>query len=262
MNRLKALLQILIFAMSLQASAALSESGVFAHRGYSKAFPENTLIAIRGALDLGVQGIEIDVRRTKDGELVLMHDSFVNRTTNGSGLIDMMSFAKVRSLDAGSWKGPQYKGERVPTLREALSIIPKDIWINLHIKDSKVVGAVAKLIVELGLQDQALIACSEKDIALVKAIDPALKTVNMTRGKNYVDRSKANGADWLQFRDDDGLASATDLARARALGLKSNECEVSDPNAIAELYSRGIDFVMSDDAATAVRVYNELRSNR
>lgn len=88
---------------------------VVAHRGASAYEPENTLRAIRWALDLGVQAIEVDVRRTRDGELVLLHDETVDRTTDGTGRIVELALEDSRRLDAG-------RGERVPTLDEALDI--------------------------------------------------------------------------------------------------------------------------------------------
>ena len=91
---------------------------VAAHRGWSEKYPENTMLAYRKAAELGVDQIEIDVRITKDGELVIMHDERVDRTTNGTGKVDELTLAEIRALDAGSWKGEEFAGERVPTLAE------------------------------------------------------------------------------------------------------------------------------------------------
>lgn len=94
---------------------------VVGHRGTVKFAPENTIPAIKAAIDLGVDLIEIDIRETKDGELVLMHDETVNRTTNGSGNLSDMTLDEVKQLDAGSWFSDKFTGTRVPTLREALA---------------------------------------------------------------------------------------------------------------------------------------------
>ena len=86
------------------------------HRGAAGHGPENTLVALERGIELGADFIEIDVQRTRDGGLVLMHDKFVDRTTNGTGKLSEMSLEEVRKLDAGN-------GQRVPLLREALDTV-------------------------------------------------------------------------------------------------------------------------------------------
>ena len=110
---------------------------VAAHRGNSKYYPENTLIAMRSALELNADMIETDVHMTKDGELVLMHDHTVDRTTDGTGLIKEKTLAEIKALDAGIKKGEQFKGEKVPTLRELLELCKdrKDLLYNIEFKD-------------------------------------------------------------------------------------------------------------------------------
>src|SRR2546423_13072452 len=88
---------------------------VIAHRGANKFAPENTLAAFRKAIELGCDYVELDVRRTRDGALILMHDRTVDRTTNGTGQVSELTLSQIRSLDAGSKAGAQWKGERVPT---------------------------------------------------------------------------------------------------------------------------------------------------
>ena len=90
---------------------------VAAHRGWPKNFPENTMISFRNAVHAGVDQLETDVHMTKDGELVLMHDTTLDRTTNGTGLLKNCTLAQLKQLDA-SYKFPQFAGEKIPTLRE------------------------------------------------------------------------------------------------------------------------------------------------
>ncbi|MDX2037890.1 MAG: glycerophosphodiester phosphodiesterase family protein [Isosphaeraceae bacterium] len=91
------------------------------HRGASRQAPENTLASIAAALAVGADFIELDVRTTRDGRLVLMHDSDLRRTTDGLGLVGAISFDDLRKLDAGAWFGSLYRGARVPELAEALA---------------------------------------------------------------------------------------------------------------------------------------------
>lgn len=99
-----------------------SKSNIFvaAHRGWSSVYPENTMLAFRKAAELHVDQIETDVRVTADGELVIMHDALVDRTTDGVGRVDEKTLAEIRALDAGIWKGSEFAGEKVPTFTEFL----------------------------------------------------------------------------------------------------------------------------------------------
>lgn len=112
---------------------------IFAHRGASGTHPENTMAAFKAALELGAGGIELDVQMTKDGELVIIHDETVNRTTNGQGAIEEMTAKQVKSLDAGSWFHEKFSGEKVPTLDQFFTWASKNkLQINIELKTNKV----------------------------------------------------------------------------------------------------------------------------
>lgn len=96
---------------------------VAAHRGWSEKYPENTMLAFRQAALLGVDQIEIDVRVTKDNELVVIHDERVDRTTDGTGLVREKTLAEIKALDAGSHKGAIFQGERIPTFLEFMDFV-------------------------------------------------------------------------------------------------------------------------------------------
>src|SRR5438046_164244 len=93
---------------------------VSAHRGASAQAPENTLAALDAAWRAGATLAEIDVQMTRDGQVVVMHDQAVNRTTTGRGYVKDLTLEELRALDAGGWFAPNFQGERVPTLREAI----------------------------------------------------------------------------------------------------------------------------------------------
>ena len=96
---------------------------VAAHRGWPAVYPENTMESYRAAADLGVDQIENDIRVTRDGELVLIHDAAVDRTTDGHGLVEEMTFRELRALDAGGWKGERFRGAKIPTLIEFMEMV-------------------------------------------------------------------------------------------------------------------------------------------
>lgn len=100
---------------------------VAAHRGFSSDYPENTMSAFKAAIDVGVDQIETDVRVTKDGELVLIHDATVDRTTNGTGKVNSFTLAELKQLDAG-------KGEKIPTFIELMELVKDHPTMTLDIE--------------------------------------------------------------------------------------------------------------------------------
>ena len=142
---------------------------VAAHRGWSEKYPENTMLAYRKAAKLGVDQIEIDVRVTADGELVIIHDPTVDRTTNGSGRVDSFTLEEIRKLDAGAWKGAEFAGEKIPTFEEFLDFaesLPEmtfDIELKEYPVDEReelaysVCDRVLSLLDEKGLSERCVI---------------------------------------------------------------------------------------------------------
>ena len=102
---------------------------IFAHRGSKGTHPENTLASFKEAVHVGSDGIELDVHLTKDGQLVVIHDETVDRTTNGTGEIRNLTLAKIKDLDAGSWYNVTFAGEKIPTLEEVLLLL-KELGFN------------------------------------------------------------------------------------------------------------------------------------
>jgi glycerophosphoryl diester phosphodiesterase len=144
--------------------------------------PENTLAAFREALRLGVHMIELDVRLTRDGHLVILHDETVDRTTDGQGKISEMTLDEATDLDAGSWKSDAFAGERIPRLQEALAIMPDHIWLNIHLKGGRILGEkVARVIVEENRLHQAFLACGTDAASGAKGISRDILICNMER---------------------------------------------------------------------------------
>ena len=108
---------------------------VIAHRGYSRMAPENTLLAYRSAIEAGADMVEMDINLTRDGELVLIHDHFLERTTNGIGLIQDYTLDEIKQLDAGYHFQPRVEGACIPTVEEAIQLINKaGVLVCLEIK--------------------------------------------------------------------------------------------------------------------------------
>lgn len=105
-----------------------------AHRGATGYAPENTIAAFDKAIEMKADYIEMDIQRTKDGELVIIHDTSVDRTTDGTGYIKDLTSNQLRDLDAGSWKGDEFAGEKIPTFDEILDKYHGKIGILLELK--------------------------------------------------------------------------------------------------------------------------------
>ncbi len=138
-----------------------NETLIIAHRGASAYAPENTLAAFNKAAELGADAIELDVQLTKDEQVVVFHNYHVERTTNGTGFLLNHKLDKLKKLDAGTWFGKGFSGERIPTLEEVFAAVGKRLWINIEIKKmpfaNTLVDNVLKLIDLYKLQDRCLI---------------------------------------------------------------------------------------------------------
>lgn len=106
---------------------------VLAHRGDLAHAPENTLASFSQALQKGADGIELDAKLTSDGKVIVIHDTTVNRTTNGTGKISSFSLSAIRELDAGAWFDEKFRGEKVPLLDEVFETVGKDRLINIEL---------------------------------------------------------------------------------------------------------------------------------
>jgi glycerophosphoryl diester phosphodiesterase len=158
---------------ALGAARGEARPVVIGHRGGSALAPENTLACYEKAIALGADYVEIDVRVTRDGRFVLMHDGKVDRTTNGKGAVAELGYAAIRGLDAGSWFAPQYAGQRVPTLAEALALCRGRIGIYLDHKEGSI-PAIARVIRKAGMMDQVVVYDGPEELAEWKRVAPRL----------------------------------------------------------------------------------------
>lgn len=239
---------------------AMPQRGICAHRGASESHPENTIAAFREAIRLGVHQIEFDVNMTKDGHLVLMHDLTVDRTTDGSGRVADLTLNQIKRLDAGRWKDAKFAGLRVPTLAEALEVMPPDIWLNIHLKDSGRLGsAVARQIVAHRRTHQAFLACGHSAAKAARQIDPKILVCNMERqdsSTRYVEDTVARKYQFIQLLR--ATASPQDMGRLKEAGVRINFCCTNDPTELKTLYSAGVEFPLVDDVAIMINAAEDL----
>jgi len=238
------------WAESPERAPPLAERGICAHRGASRTHPENTLTGLREAVRLGAQMVEFDVQLSRDGELVLMHDRTVDRTTNGSGAVAELTFEQLRRLDAGSWKDPKHRGEQIPTFDETLAAMPENVWLNIHLKgDAALAEQTARRVVAHGRLHQAFLACGVKAAKAARTVDAHIKICNMDRGTTpdaYARATLDLPADFIQF------LAAQPLNRDVIQSLQQrqvhiNFCCATSVDQLPMLFDVGVQFVLVDD---------------
>lgn len=235
-----------------------------AHRGDMKNFPENTIPALESAVRKGAHMIELDVALTKDGKLVLMHDDTVDRTTDGTGKVGDFTFEELRALDAGSWFGDAHAGTRIPTLEEALNVIPRHILCNVHLKKGDKLGAMtAEAIGRLGKLDHCFLAASGNQIETAREAVPEITICNMTRQtytpEEYIADTLARNCTFIQlYGSREGLKTWVD--KCHESGLIANFFGAHEPEAINECIDAGVDYILTNDLDTCLRLLKEKQS--
>ena len=136
---------------------------VIAHRGASSAAPENTMAAFALAIDLGADGVELDVRRSREGQLVVIHDASVDRVTGTPGEVAAMSLEELHGLDAGVRFNARFAGERIPTLREVLSLARGRLLVDIELKVAGIESQVFEAVRGAGMHDSVLITSFLED---------------------------------------------------------------------------------------------------
>ncbi len=251
-------------AMATLCCAAASETRACAHRGDVAAAPENTVPAFESAVRKGASMIEFDVAVTRDGKLVIMHDSTVDRTTNGTGKVQDLDFEAIRALDAGTWFDPEFAGAQVPTLRETLEVIPRSILCNVHLKSGQQLAAkTARIIKEMGRLDHCFLACSIEQAAEARAEVPEIKVCNMSRqggDRNaYIASTLENKAQFIQLHHGHGMNGLKeDVGRLHAEGVTVNWFGASTEAPIRALAQAGVDYILTDDLNLCLRVLGNM----
>jgi glycerophosphoryl diester phosphodiesterase len=216
--------------------------------------PENTLIAINGAIDLGVDMVEIDLRLTSDGIPILMHHDRVDHTTTGTGLVSKLTWDEIRTLDAGSWRGANFSGERVCSLKQVLEATAGRTALNLDIKTPEAAELVAIAAAEADVSDSVVITgCSENCVRRVASVTSHISALlnldELLLGVEPAD-APAVALEAVDVASELGviainvpfaLADANLVARARALGIGVWAYTVDDKDRFVDLMDIGVD---------------------
>jgi len=184
---------LVLLSIAAFACAQSRQVVVISHRGEHLHHPENTMPAFRAAVDAGADFIEVDVRTTSDGKLVLMHNDTVDGRTNGTGAVKDMTFEQIRALDAGAKSGQEFAGTQVPTFDEALEYAHGKIGVYVDTKRASAADIVAAL-ERHDMQDHVVIYGGFEYLKQVAALRPKIKvmpeSVNVTVIKRLIDELK------------------------------------------------------------------------
>lgn len=197
-----------VLAVSDCNAAEPSQTLVVGHRGLLRHAPENTLANFRACLELRI-GFEFDVQRTKDGRLICIHDSTVDRTTNGTGNVADVTLAQIRRFDAGSWFDPKFAGEQVPTVEEVVKLIAEhrrhDILVAVDLKSEGVEQEVVRLAAKHNVLHRLLFigrTISESNVRdQIRAASKDAHTAAVANNPSeFRPALAAPNADWVYFR--------------------------------------------------------------
>ncbi|MEE9189376.1 MAG: glycerophosphodiester phosphodiesterase family protein [Candidatus Neomarinimicrobiota bacterium] len=240
---------------------SLPDRGVCAHRGASNTHPENTLSAFKEAIRLGAQMIEFDVRMTIDSFLVVIHDDSLERTTNGQGKVSEKSLSELLSLDAGSWKDLKFSGEKIPLFSEVIDIMPRNTWLNIHIKgDQETAYRAAGIIEAKNRMHQAIFACKLEAANTIRQVNDSLILCNMERlesAEEYVDSTIAMKYDFIQLKTRADTTLSDLIGKLKENNIRINYFETDSKDKFKSLISEGIDFTLTDNLSELIEVAKE-----
>ena len=243
--------------------ADLPRPTIFAHRGASAHAPENTLAAFELAIRQGALAMELDATLCSGGQVVVIHDDTVKRTTGAPGVVRKMPLAAIRELDAGSWFAPAFKGEKIPTLAEVFETVGKRIFINVEIKNyasplDDLPDHLASLVVKHGMVNRVLFS-SFNPVALLRVgrlLPQVPRGLLVFRGKQG-----AWGRGWLGFRfpcqalhPEASDVTASLVSRTHQANRRLHVYTVNQVDEMTRLFALGVDGIFTDDPPLAQQV--------
>ncbi|WP_254118994.1 glycerophosphodiester phosphodiesterase [Bacillus sp. FJAT-29790] len=232
-----------------------SNMGIYGHRGFSGCYPENTMIAFEEAESIGVDGIELDVQMTKDGELVVIHDEKVDRTTNGTGYVKDLSYEQIRLLDAGSWFDPKFSNQIIPSLSEVLEWVKgldRKLTVNIELKTDRfdytnIEKNVLSKVYEYQLNDQVIISSfNQNSLKRVREIDPYIQTALLFIGvpSNVLEDARTLRVNGIHCEPQ--FASSIEGQKMRENGYPIRVYTVNDQSYVNALKKAKASIIMTD----------------
>lgn len=229
---------------------------VMAHRGYSGAYPENTMLAFRKAVEAGCDGIELDVHETRDGVLVVIHDEYLDRTTDGHGRILDYSFEELRRFNAAKlWEG-RYAPEQIPSFEEYCQwAATQDIFTNIEIKTDHVYYPDIErktwdMLVKYGLEKKVMFSSfnhvSLKCLQEIVPADVKLGALVLEDGLSVFPGEYCQAAGFQAFHPDIHMLNDANVKSCKDKGIELNVWTVNDMAGLEKLYAWGCDGIITN----------------
>ncbi len=243
-----------------QQQAAKPKFMITAHRGASGWAPENTLAAFQKAIEMKSDYAELDVRLSKDGQVVLMHDDSLRRTTGIRAAVWDYTLAELKALDAGSWFSPEFKGEPIPTLTEVIQLVRGKMKLNIEIKISRAEPEIAQKVVDIVraenfTKDVMITSFDKVSVEEALRLAPEIPAGFIFNEKNTVD---VFSGPWPILSAKYTLVDAEFVKKARSAGKTIHSWTVNDEATIRKLVDLQIDGIITNYPD---RVVNVLQSS-
>lgn len=268
MKKFSSLALLVFLSVSWAAGDEPAVPRLVAHCGLLKHAPENTRAAFAACLDLRL-GFELDVHRTRDGQLVCLHDDDVRRTTDWVGKVGSFTLAELRKLDAGRWFDPAFAGQRVPTLDEAFALLKShgdaNVLVAVDIKDEDVEADLVRLAKKHGVLQRLVCIGRAIDNRQVRrrlrAADPATPTAVLAQtSKEFPAALKDADASWVYVRF---LPTAEQVRQAHDAGkrvfLAGMLVSGQEPENWRRARAAGVDGLLTDYPLECRQVWRQKR---
>ncbi len=217
------------------------------HRGARAYAPENTLSSFRKALEIGVDAVELDVRKTKDDQLVVVHDKDVKRTTDSEGLVSELMLKEIKGFDAGG-------GEKIPTLEETLDFLDKKVKVFIELKEAGIEKQVLSIVHQKELEENVVIVSFLEDaLKKVRELNKDIETgLIYAKHKNPLKAALELKANYLLalYR----FTHTANVEKAHECGLKMIVWTINSPQEAEEYAKKGVDGIASDKPDILMRL--------
>jgi len=260
------LLKNITMASVLVASSILAnaQTKIIAHRGFSGIAPENTLSAFQKAIDCGAEYFELDIRKSKDGSIIVIHDAAVDRTSSNDtkGKIAEMTPGELANVKVGYEKKfkKKFKNEKLPTLREALKLAKGKIKVCIEVKVYGVEKEVMKIVNEVGVNDGVIIfSFYYPVIARIRQLDKNIPTLYLKGTADQLDIDYATAIEANAI----GVGSGTKVTKelldyAHDNGIEVWQWTVDDENKMKQLIALGLDGLITNFPDKAIKIKGEI----
>jgi glycerophosphoryl diester phosphodiesterase len=214
--------------------------------------PENTLAAFVKAMDMGAHMSELDIHQSRDGELIVIHDAQVSRTTDGAGAVSELTLADIKKFDAGTWFGPQYAGERVPTLQEVIDLVRGRMALNVEVKagqEGLYPGIIDRLIdhvVKNGLEEGLVVSSFRQEYLLeLRSKAPRVRAA-LLYSKPFAEPWREAAEQGWDLHPNASAVDGELIKEAHSRGITVRAWTVNEPEVMRQLIDLGVDAIITN----------------